>query len=607
MPLGYAAAETYKPAYAVLHQIFHLSVNADGTSTLVSEVARQPETPQGVRWLGEGKVRFRDQLSTVKIDEAWSITPEGARIDVPADSIRVRDDDRESDGANDSKVAVAIYPGIQVGSKVHMRSTRVNHTTPYPGHFTTRFIAAPRLRVDHFEVNLVHPESLPLRVMADRLEGGRVPSRADDPPGSVRYRFHRSHKQYWPAESAELEFDDWAPSLMVSTFTDYAELAREYQRRAAPRAEPDAAIRELANSLVKDARTDRERVARLREWINRNVRYLGVHFGVEGWIPHPAPKVLDTRYGDCKDQTALMQAMLKAVGIDNTAVLVNTESKYQLPRLPLAGAFDHVIVHIPSLDLFVDLTDRYAALGALPESLYGKPAVLAATGQIVHLPLRTPERDFVETTVRMQIDEDGRASGTASTRTSGVFEGESRSARQRANSESEEEAVNEALARYDESGSGRISSADPLVHGEPWLVQTRFELEPVVNLPGPSAMRIPVGLTRADLRAFANWKPLVERRNPFSCSAGRWRDNIEIILPASAPPVFVPGGVAVERGAFRYHATWQLEGTRLKVIRELIIERDRGYCVPQDERDFIPVREAMRRDLMGQVVFGLTP
>jgi transglutaminase-like putative cysteine protease len=70
---------------------------------------------------------------------------------------------------------------------------------------------------------------------------------------------------------------------MVSTFTDYAELAREYQRRAAPRAEPDAAIRERANGLVKDARTDRERVARLQEWINRNVRYLGGHFGVEDW------------------------------------------------------------------------------------------------------------------------------------------------------------------------------------------------------------------------------------------------------------------------------------------------------------------------------------
>jgi hypothetical protein len=166
----------------------------------------------------------------------------------------VRDDDRESDGANESKVMVAIYPGIQIGSRVHMRSIRVSHKTPFPGHFSARFIAVPRMRINHFEVNLVHPGSLPLRVMADRLEGGRVPSRVDDPPGSMRYRFHHSNTQYWPPESAELEFEDWAPSLLVSTFADYAELARAYQQRAAPNAEPDDAIRKLANDLVKDAR-----------------------------------------------------------------------------------------------------------------------------------------------------------------------------------------------------------------------------------------------------------------------------------------------------------------------------------------------------------------
>jgi hypothetical protein len=120
-------------------------------------------------------------------------------------------------------------------------------------------------------------------------------------------------------------------------------------------------------------------------------------------------------------------------------------------------------------------------------------------------------------------------------------------------------------------------------------------------------MRTPVGLTRADIRDFANWKPLAERRNPFVCSAGRWRDDVEIVLPASVRPMFVPAGVAIESGAFRYQSSWRLEGDRLKVVRELVIRRDRGYCVPQDERDFLPVREAMRRDLMGQVVFGLTP
>jgi hypothetical protein len=117
-------------------------------------------------------------------------------------------------------------------------------------------------------------------------------------------------------------------------------------------------------------------------------------------------------------------------------------------------------------------------------------------------------------------------------------------------------------------------------------------------------MRTPVGLTRADLRSFAKWKPLAERRNRFVCSAGRWRDDVELALPPSARPTFVPSGAAVESGAFRYQSQWRLEGERLRVVRELVIRRDRGYCLPQDERDFLPVREALRRDLTAQAVFG---
>jgi hypothetical protein len=78
----------------------------------------------------------------------------------------------------------------------------------------------------------------------------------------------------------------------------------------------------------------------------------------------------------------------------------------------------------------------------------------------------------------------------------------------------------------------------------------------------------------------------------------------EMTLPATARPVFVPRGVAVEGGAFRYQSTWQLVGDRLTVRRELIIQRDRGYCIPRDERDFIPIREAMRKDLAAQIIFG---
>ena len=62
--------------------------------------------------------------------------------------------------------------GFELGSTVHRRYTEVQHTSPYPGHFSRRLIAAPRIRVEHYEVNVVHPQSLPLKVRGDRIEGG---------------------------------------------------------------------------------------------------------------------------------------------------------------------------------------------------------------------------------------------------------------------------------------------------------------------------------------------------------------------------------------------------------------------------------------------------
>lgn len=599
-----ADPDPYLPGHTVLHRIITLTVHADGTVTVLTDLARRADNEQGVVELGEDKVEFRESMTEVQAIEAWSVTPLGKRIDVPGESVRFKDADDDSEGDSDLKAVSLIYPGIEPGSTVHRIVKAREHTHPFPGHFSRQIFAIPRRRVELLEINLVHPPSVPLRVLADRFEGGRVAARVDDPAGSIRYRFTTSVQEFWPRERGELDVAAWAPSVSMSTFPDYATLAAAYHERAKPRSEPDQEIRRLAMELTREASNDRDRVARIRSWINQNIRYLSVHFGVEGWIPHPAAQVLRTRYGDCKDQVALMQAMLQALGIDATAVLINTESAYQLPRLPMATAFDHVIVYIPALDLYVDPTDRYSPLGSLSDALYGKPAVLTATGEVVQIPLTKPERDFVETTVRMVLDMEGRVRGTVKSHVGGAFESDSRVAQYAARSRSGESRINAFLRRYDEGGTGRIWGPDPLVHGEPWIVNAEFELDPVVTLPGPSAMRIPVGLTRADLRALSNSRPLAQRRNAYDCYAGRWRDDIEIELPAGATIVFVPAGVTATSGAYRYSSSWQLAGRTLKVVRELTVQLERGYCVPQDDRDFIPVREAIRRDLMAQVVFG---
>jgi hypothetical protein len=97
-------------------------------------------------------------------------------------------------------------------------------------------------------------------------------------------------------------------------------------------------------------------------------------------MPHTAQDVLRARYGDCKDHTTLLQALLAAKGILSGTVLVNSNSRYSLPSVasPLA-VFNHAITYVPEFDVYLDSTAGVARFGTLPFNEEGKRALLYAS------------------------------------------------------------------------------------------------------------------------------------------------------------------------------------------------------------------------------------
>ena len=109
---------------------------------------------------------------------------------------------------------------------------------------------------------------------------------------------------------------------------------------------------------------DIETLARLRAWqqssddalaqtakalkfVQDDIRYLGIEIGVNSHKPRPPKETYATKYGDCKDKTMLLYAMLKALGIDSKALLVSTElDKGIIDMLPSPGLFNHVILQV---------------------------------------------------------------------------------------------------------------------------------------------------------------------------------------------------------------------------------------------------------------------
>lgn len=79
--------------------------------------------------------------------------------------------------------------------------------------------------------------------------------------------------------------------------------------------------------------------------VQDRVRYVALAMGAGGYVPANAEATWSRRYGDCKAKTALLLALLHAIGIEAVPVAVSTNFGDGLDaRLPMVGLLNHVLV-----------------------------------------------------------------------------------------------------------------------------------------------------------------------------------------------------------------------------------------------------------------------
>lgn len=97
-------------------------------------------------------------------------------------------------------------------------------------------------------------------------------------------------------------------------------------------------------------------------FVQDQIRYVALETGLSRRRATNPEVVLARRFGDCKDKSVLLATLLRLGGIDAEPALVSTGWRDHLGQaLPSAGAFDHVIVHVPpgpvaGDDLWIDAT-----------------------------------------------------------------------------------------------------------------------------------------------------------------------------------------------------------------------------------------------------------
>ncbi|PTX97320.1 hypothetical protein DB346_20155 [Verrucomicrobia bacterium LW23] len=277
---------------------------------------------------------------------------------------------RMSDGedADDDEPSPRIaFPGAVPGAVLHIRYEIVWDDFPMP-----------QISMD---VNL--GGELPI---VTRVVEVRVPNR-----GAFHYMFHRlpagvsepdpvtvstRYAKVWrwtfanmpPNKRDNLSPSENNPALLFSTFADWREFSRWYWRliQDADRITPEIVSR--AHEITKGAKSDRERVIALVNFVTR-MRYVAIPMGVNSHRPHAAANVLANNYGDCKDKANLLNTMIRALkmhDVEAHIVLVPRMSQAfdNLPGL----AFNHAIsrIRIGTEIIWADTTDDNARFGLLP-------------------------------------------------------------------------------------------------------------------------------------------------------------------------------------------------------------------------------------------------
>lgn len=104
-------------------------------------------------------------------------------------------------------------------------------------------------------------------------------------------------------------------------------------------------------SLVKDVKTEKEKIDILYKFMQDKTRYVNIVVGIGGWQPFESEVVDRLSYGDCKALSFYMKSLLQIVGIKSyyTIVKAGATADQILSDFPM-NQFNHAFLCIPMQD-----------------------------------------------------------------------------------------------------------------------------------------------------------------------------------------------------------------------------------------------------------------
>lgn len=194
-------------------------------------------------------------------------------------------------------------------------------------------------------------------------------------------------------------------------FNSWEDLSKFYYTLNANRdALPPATVAEI-QSLIKDAKSDREKVLRIYKWMQARSRYVSIQLGIGGWQTIDANTVAAKGYGDCKALTNFTLAALRQAGITCYAALIRAGEEAKIKADFPSSQFNHVIACavLAKDTMWLECTSQTSEANFMGTFTGGRPALLVMPqgGKLVSTPGYGAHQNARMSRTKVRLDETG--------------------------------------------------------------------------------------------------------------------------------------------------------------------------------------------------------
>jgi transglutaminase-like putative cysteine protease len=367
---------------------------------VLTRTVRRLHTPQGVQDQSRVEITFDPATEEITLHQLQIIRDGVARESLqPSDFRLIQRETQLEAHIQDGRVsAIAQLEDIRPGDIIDLAFTTRNRSPAFEGKYFFGFTLGWPCPITEVILTATLPAASPIVLRNTGL--GSEPRRVNLPDGGERLVWHLRKPKPVPPDPTIPSWHIPIPYVQASDFADWNTVAAHTYRLWEPSLRSPGkspVFLELVADLKKGHESPEAFAEAAIHFVQDQVRYLGIEDGIRSFVPEKPEIVLARRFGDCKDKSLVLCALLRANGITAWPVLVNSKLQHAIAGfLPSPAAFDHVIVCLRIGEQYFWVDPTVPAQGGtletrtLPRFIHGLIVHPKSKG-LVKLPKPTPD------------------------------------------------------------------------------------------------------------------------------------------------------------------------------------------------------------------------